>query len=178
MKFTVERDVLAEAVGWTARLPAPASYLPVLNGLLITAFAGEVSIASFDRKTSAPPGYRRRFVQAEGVCLVPGKIPGRNLPFLPNAEVEFTADESVIRLHCRSANFQRPACPWPITPSCPACPKVSGTVDGAEFAESRQAGSDCGVQGRDLALLTGIRVEINGDTMTPARHRPLPSSHA
>ena len=53
MKFTVERDVLAEAVGWTARSLPLRPTSPVLNGLLITASAGEVSIASFDHETSA-----------------------------------------------------------------------------------------------------------------------------
>ena len=40
------------------------------------------------------------------------------------------------------------------------------------------AGSDCGVQDETLPLLTGIRVEINGDTMTPACHRPLSPGNA
>lgn len=51
MKFTVERDVLAEAVGWTARSLPLRPTSPVLNGLLITASAGEVSIASFESRT-------------------------------------------------------------------------------------------------------------------------------
>ena len=37
MKFTVERDVLAEAVGWTARSLPLRPTSPVLNGLLIKA---------------------------------------------------------------------------------------------------------------------------------------------
>ena len=73
MKFTVERDVLAEAVGWTARSLPLRPTSPVLNGLLITASAGEVSIASFDHETSARQVIAAD-VQAEGVCLVPGKI--------------------------------------------------------------------------------------------------------
>ena len=44
---------LPEAVGWTARSLPLRPHLPVLNGLLITASAGEVSIASFDHETSA-----------------------------------------------------------------------------------------------------------------------------
>ena len=46
MKFTVERDVLAEAVGWTARSLPLRPTSPVLNGLLIKAESGEVSISS------------------------------------------------------------------------------------------------------------------------------------
>ena len=69
MKFTVERDVLAEAVGWTARSLPLRPTSPVLNGLLITASAGEVSIASFDHETSARQVIAAD-VQAEGVFPV------------------------------------------------------------------------------------------------------------
>ena len=72
MKFTVERDVLAEAVGWTARSLPLRPTSPVLNGLLITASAGEVSIASFDHETSARQVIAAD-VEAEGVCLVPAR---------------------------------------------------------------------------------------------------------
>ena len=48
MKFRVERDVLADAVAWTARsLPArpPA---PVLAGLLLHAEGGLPTVSGFD----------------------------------------------------------------------------------------------------------------------------------
>ena len=165
MKFTVERDVLAEAVGWTARSLPLRPTSPVLNGLLITASAGEVSIASFDHETSARQVIAAD-VQAEGVCLVPGKILAEICRSLPNAEVEFTADESVIRLHCRSANFQLAGMPVADYPELPELPEVSGTVDGAEFAEAVKQVQIAVSKDETLPLLTGIRVEINGDTIT------------
>ena len=143
MKFTVERDVLAEAVGWTARSLPLRPTSPVLNGLLITASAGEVSIASFDHETSARQVIAAD-VEAEGVCLVPGKILAEICRSLPNAPVEFTADESEL----------------------PELPEISGTVDGAEFAEAVKQVQIAVSKDETLPLLTGIRVEINGDTMT------------
>ena len=53
MKFSVERDVLAEAVTWTARSLSPRPPVPVLSGLLIKAENGSLSIASFDYEISA-----------------------------------------------------------------------------------------------------------------------------
>ena len=53
MKFRVERDVLAEAVTWTARSLSPRPPVPVLSGLLLKAEAGTVSLSSFDYETSA-----------------------------------------------------------------------------------------------------------------------------
>ena len=53
MKFTIDRDALTDAVGWTARSLSPRPPVPVLSGLLIKAENGEVTIASFDYETSA-----------------------------------------------------------------------------------------------------------------------------
>ena len=59
MKFTVARDVLAEAVSWTARaLPVrPAS--PILAGVRIKAEGDELTLSSFDyespRTRTSPP---------------------------------------------------------------------------------------------------------------------------
>ena len=47
MKFSVERDVLAEAVTWTARSLSPRPPVPVLSGLLLKADNGQVSLAGF-----------------------------------------------------------------------------------------------------------------------------------
>ena len=165
MKFTVERDVLAEAVGWTARFTSVASHLPRTQRLLITASAGEVSIASFDHETSARQVIAAD-VEVEGVCLVPGKILAEICRSLPNSPVEFTADESVIRIHCRSANFQLAGMPVVDYPELPELPEISGTVDGAEFAEAVKQVQIAVSKDETLPLLTGIRVEINGDTMT------------
>ncbi len=58
----------------------------------------------------------------EGVCLVPGcKIPGRNsaASLTERNSVELTADESVIRIHCRSANFQLAGMPVVDYPELP-----------------------------------------------------------
>ena len=78
MKFTVERDVLAEAVGWTARLDLPPS-VPLIRSRSHQAESGEVSISSFDHEISAKQTIEAS-VEQEGTCLVPGKNACRNLP--------------------------------------------------------------------------------------------------
>ena len=165
MKFTVERDVLAEAVSWTARsLPARPT-APVLNGLLITASAGEVTIASFDHETSAVQRIAAN-VDTEGVTLVPGKMLDSICSSLPNAEVEFVAEENAVFLSCRSAKFKLASMPVVDYPELPALPEISGTVDGAEFAKAVQQVKVAVSKDETLPLLTGIRLEISGNTMT------------
>ena len=51
MKFSVERDVLAEAVTWTARSLSPRPPVPVLSGLLIKACLLYTSDAADDLLT-------------------------------------------------------------------------------------------------------------------------------
>lgn len=57
MKFRVERDVLADAVAWTARALPLRPSAPVLAGLLIEAGAIDgadgLQLSTFDYETSA-----------------------------------------------------------------------------------------------------------------------------
>ncbi len=59
MKFRVERDVLADAVAWTARALPLRPSAPVLAGLLIE--AGSIDAGSLERATvsSSPPSTTR-----------------------------------------------------------------------------------------------------------------------
>ena len=165
MKFTVERDVLAEAVGWTARSLPLRPTSPVLNGLLIKATSGEVSISSFDHEISAKQTIEAS-VEQEGTCLVPGKMLAEICRSLPNADVEFVANDSTIFMTCRSAKFQLAGMPVADYPELPELPQISGTVDGAEFAKAVSQVQIAVSKDETLPLLTGIRLEISGSTMT------------
>lgn len=165
MKFTVDRDVLAEAVGWTARsLPArPTS--PVLSGLLISATNGEITISGFDHEISAQQVIEAE-VDQDGTCLVPGKMLAEICRSLPSASVEFTASESKVFISCRSAKFQLSAMPLVDYPELPELPAISGTVDGADFAKAIAQVSVAASKDETLPILTGIRLEVEGDKMT------------
>ena len=52
MKFQVERDVLAEAVGWASRALPSRPVIPVLSGLLLQAADG-LTLSCFDYEVSA-----------------------------------------------------------------------------------------------------------------------------
>ena len=53
MKIRVERDVLAEAVAWTARSLPARPPVPVLAGILMKAEEGALSLSGFDYEVSA-----------------------------------------------------------------------------------------------------------------------------
>jgi DNA polymerase-3 subunit beta len=167
VKFRVERDVLADAVAWTARTLPSRPTVPVLAGLRVDAGADGVTFSAFDYEVSG-----RVTVPAEvaddGTALVSGRLLADICRSLPTRPVDLTSDGGKVVLTCGSARFTLLTLPVEEYPSLPAMPAASGTVDGAVLAE---AVSQVAVAaGRDdmLPVLTGIRVEIEGETVTLA----------
>jgi DNA polymerase III subunit beta len=165
VKFRVDRDVLAEAVTWTARSLSPRPPVPVLSGLLIKAEGGMVSIASFDYEISARLQIAAD-VSEEGTILVSGRLLADICRSLPSAPVELGTDGSKVTLTCRSSRFNLATMPVADYPELPALPEVSGVVDGDAFAQA--IGQVIIAASRDdtLPILTGVRMEIEDGLIT------------
>ncbi|MFI6682965.1 DNA polymerase III subunit beta [Streptomyces sp. NPDC050485] len=167
MKIRVERDVLAEAVAWVARsLPArpPA---PVLAGLLLKAEDGALSFSSFDYEVSARVSVDAE-VDEDGTVLVSGRLLADICRALPNRPVEISTDGVRATVVCGSSRFTLHTLPVEEYPALPQMPTATGTVPGEVFASA--AAQVAIAAGRDdtLPVLTGVRIEIEGDTVTLA----------
>ncbi|MFB7273678.1 MULTISPECIES: DNA polymerase III subunit beta [Streptomyces] len=167
MKIRVERDVLAEAVAWVARsLPArpPA---PVLAGLLLRAEDGALSFSSFDYEVSARVSVDAE-VEEDGTVLVSGRLLADICRALPNRPVEISTDGVRATVVCGSSRFTLHTLPVDEYPALPQMPTATGTVPGEVFASA--ASQVAIAAGRDdtLPVLTGVRIEIEGDTVTLA----------
>ncbi|ALO09666.1 DNA polymerase III subunit beta [Streptomyces wedmorensis] len=167
MKIRVERDVLAEAVAWVARsLPArpPA---PVLAGLLLKAEDGALSFSSFDYEVSARVSVEAE-VEEDGTVLVSGRLLADICRALPNRPVEISTDGVRATVVCGSSRFTLHTLPVEEYPALPEMPTATGTVPGEVFASA--AAQVAIAAGRDdtLPVLTGVRIEIEGDTVTLA----------
>ncbi|MBT2390247.1 MULTISPECIES: DNA polymerase III subunit beta [Streptomyces] len=167
MKIRVERDVLAEAVAWVARsLPArpPA---PVLAGLLLKAQDGALSFSSFDYEVSARVSVEAE-VDEDGTVLVSGRLLADICRALPNRPVEISTDGVRATVVCGSSRFTLHTLPVEEYPALPQMPTATGTVPGEVFASA--AAQVAIAAGRDdtLPVLTGVRIEIEGDTVTLA----------
>ncbi|NHU84911.1 DNA polymerase III subunit beta [Kocuria sp. JC486] len=165
MKFSVERDVLAEAVTWTARSLSPRPPVPVLSGLLLKAEAGQVSLAGFDYEISSRVSIDAE-IQEEGTTLVSGRLLADICRSLPSAPVDVVAEDGKLTLTCRSSRFNLAAMPVEEYPELPGLPEVSGVVDGAEFAQAVAQVNIAASKDDTLPILTGVRVEIDGERMT------------
>jgi DNA polymerase-3 subunit beta len=167
VKFRVERDVLADAVAWAARsLPVRPS-VPVLAGLLIETSPDSdgLVLSTFDYETSARATIPAD-VSDEGRALVSGRLLSDICRSLPNKPVEMSIDGAKVSLTCGSARFSLQTMPVDEYPSLPDMPTAAGTVASDVFAAA--VSQAVVAAGRDdmLPVLTGVRIEIEGDTIS------------
>ncbi|MEO5851794.1 MAG: DNA polymerase III subunit beta [Nocardioides sp.] len=168
MKFSVDRDVLADAVAWAARsLPVRPS-APVLAGLLIDASdpsEGGLVLSTFDYETSARATVNAQ-VADEGRALVSGRLLADICRSLPSKPVEMTLEGSRVSLTCGAARFSLQTMLVEDYPTLPKMPAATGTVGSDEFAHA--VAQAVTAAGRDdmLPVLTGVRIEIDGSTIS------------
>jgi DNA polymerase-3 subunit beta len=165
VKFRVDRDVLADAVAWAARsLPVRPS-APVLAGLLIEASDDGLVLSTFDYETSARATLTAE-VADEGRALVSGRLLADICRSLPAKPVEMTIDGARVSLTCGSARFSLQTLPVEDYPTIPQMPTATGTVPSEAFAHA--VAQAVTAAGRDdmLPVLTGVRIEIDGATIS------------
>jgi DNA polymerase III subunit beta len=169
VKFRVERDVLADAVAWTARALPLRPSAPVLAGLLIEAGsidgADGLQLSTFDYETSARATLNAD-VSAEGRALVSGRLLADICRSLPNKPVDVVVDGAKVTLTCGSARFSLQTMPVEDYPTLPSMPESRGKVKSELFAHA--VGQAVTAAGRDdmLPVLTGVRIELDGSTIS------------
>ena len=166
MKFRVERDVLAEAVTWVARgLPARPP-VPVLAGILLQADEdGSLTLSAFDYEVSARVTVAADVAES-GTVLVLGRLLADISRNLPDRPIEVATDGSKVNVTCGASRFSLLMMPADDYPTLPASPEPTGTVDGHLFTQAVGQVSVAADRGDTLPILTGVRVEVEGDRMT------------
>jgi DNA polymerase III subunit beta len=166
VKLRVERDVLAEAVTWTARALPSRSPVPVLTGLLLEAESdGILRLSSFDYEISA-----RIEAPAEvldpGTVLVSGKLLAEICRSLPGRPVDLTTDGSRVSLVCGASRFTLLTMPVEDYPTLPTMPEGSGTLAGDRFSQAVAQVSIAASREDSPPMLAGVRMEIEGNELT------------
>lgn len=169
MKFRVERDALADAIAWTARSLPSRPAAPVLAGVLLEVSDGadgpSLTVSGFDYEVSTRVSIEVA-VTTPGRALVSGRLLADITKSLPPHPVDVSVDGSRVAITCGSSKFTLPTMPVEDYPRLPDLPATAGTVGSAEFA--RAVASVAIAAGRDdtLPMLTGVRLEIDGDRLT------------
>ena len=167
MKFRIDRDALADAVAWTARTLPARPPVPVLAGMHLEASEERLSLSAFDYEVSAQVSADIQGQEA-GTALVSGRLLAEICRALPPHPVDVTTDGAKVTLKCGTAKFTLQTMPVEDYPSLPALPPVAGTVGSDEFAVAVAQVAIAAGRDDTIPMLTGVRVEIEGDTVTLA----------
>jgi DNA polymerase-3 subunit beta len=170
VKIRVERDAFADAVAWATRILPQKAALPVLSGLRIDAGTDSnagVRLSGFDYEVSAQASLEVTVAEG-GSLLVPGRLLAEITRSLPPQPIDLATDGSRVVLTCGSSRFTLPTLPIDEYPTLPEMPAVSGTVGSDAFAAAVAAVAVASGRDDALPVLTGIRMEIEGEQMTLA----------
>lgn len=166
VKFKVERDVLADAVTWATKSLPQRPAVPVLTGILITAQTdGTVQLAVFDYEVSSRAEISAE-VEAAGTFLVSGKLLADIARALPAQPVTLELNGTKVDLTCGSSRFSLMTMPVEEYPSLPTVPDTTGVVSSSEFQHAVAQVGIATSKDETLPILTSVRVEIEGDTVT------------
>jgi DNA polymerase-3 subunit beta len=137
----------------------------VLSGLLIEASDEGLVLSTFDYETSARATLSAE-VADEGKALVSGRLLADICRSLPAKPVDMVIDGARVSLTCGSARFSLQTMPVEDYPTLPDMPAASGTVNSADFAHAVAQAVTAAGKDDMLPVLTGVRIEIDGGTIS------------
>ena len=165
MKLRVDRDVLAEAVTWTARSVPVRPPVPVLAGVRLEADEGSLVLASFDYEVSARCQVPAD-VEEGGVVLVSGRLLAEIAKSLPSKPVDLEVEGAKVAVSCGSARFSLAAMAADDYPGLPAMPGATGTVDAHDLARAVAQVVIAASRDETLPLLTSVQMQVEGERLT------------
>jgi len=164
VKIQVDRDVLADAVAWTARALPTRPTVPVLAGMRLHA-GSELTLSSFDYDVSAQATVDVS-TEEEGSALVSGRLLAEISRSLPAKPVQIASEGGKAVLTCGSATFTLLTMPEDEYPALPEMPPSAGSVGSDAFASAVSQSATAAGRDDTLPAMTGVRIEIEGDTLT------------
>jgi len=164
VKIQVERDILADAVPWTARALPARPTVPVLAGMRLHA-GTDLTLSSFDYDVSAQATVPV-MAEEEGSALVSGRLLAEISRSLPARPVQIASEGGKAVLSCGSATFTLLTMPEEEYPALPEMPPAAGSVGSDAFASAVSQSATAAGRDDTLPALTGVRIEIEGDTLT------------
>jgi DNA polymerase III subunit beta len=167
LKFRLVRESFAEAVSWVAKNLPTRPAVPVLSGVLLTGSDDGLTISGFDYEVSAEAQVAAE-IASPGSVLVSGRLLSDITRALPDKPVDFHVDGNRVALTCGSARFSLPTMAVEDYPTLPTLPEETGTLPAEVFAEAISQVAIAAGRDDTLPMLTGIRVEISGETVVLA----------
>lgn len=167
LKCRLVREDFADAVAWVARNLPSRPTVPVLAGVLLTGTDDGLKISGFDYEVSTEVQIAAE-IASPGSVLVSGRLLSDITKALPAKPLDVSVEGTRVALTCGSARFSLPTMAVEDYPALPSLPAETGVISADLFGEA--IGQVAVAAGRDdtLPMLTGIRVEISGDSVVLA----------
>src|ERR1700728_1876630 len=167
LKFRLVRDDFADAVAWVARTLPARPTVPVLAGVLLAGSDDGLTISGFDYEVSAEVRLAAE-IASTGTALVSGRLLSDITRALPNKPVDVHVEGTRVSIACGSAKFSLPTMAVEDYPTLPTLPDETGALPADVFAEAISQVAIAAGRDDTLPMLTGIRVEISGETVVLA----------
>lgn len=164
MRFSVNRDVLSEAVSFAVKLLPQRTTLPILSGVLIETTDSGLKLSSFDYEVSSQTEIDAD-VDEQGTILVSGRLLADIASRLPNAPVKFSTDENKILVSCGSANFTLLSMPVEEYPTVPQVEGETGLVPGDDFATAVAQVAVAASRDDVTPVITGVQLEVTDNSL-------------
>lgn len=162
MKVEVNSQALADAVAWTTRVIDARPASPILAGVCLEAIDGTLQLSAFNYAISA-----RHHIEAgvdeAGSVLVLGKLLADITKSLPAAKTYLSTDGSTMTITSGKSTFTMQLMPDAEYPDLPAIPSKLGQVDAQTFTQAVTQASVAVSREENRPVLTGIRVQFQGD---------------
>ena len=165
MKFQVNRDVFSEAVSFAVKLLPQRTTLPILSGVLIEATESGLTLSSFDYEVSAQTSIAAE-IEETGRILVSGRLLADIASRLPNAPVQFSTEDSRIKVMCGSAHFTLLSMPVEEYPTLPQVAEQSGLLPAGDFAAAVAQVAVAASRDDVTPVITGVQLEISQDSLS------------
>ncbi len=165
MKFQVNRDVLAEAVAFAARMLQSKPTSQVLSGMRLVADANSLQVSVFDHDVSAQTDVVAN-VEKSGTALVSGKLLNDIIGRLPNQPVTLVVEGTKAVLTCGTSKFELATLPIEQYPTLPPIPPVTGTIEGDAFISAIRRVSVASAKESTRAFQKGIQIKATPTAVT------------
>ena len=123
---------------------------------------GSLTLSAFDYEVSARITVAADVAES-GTVLVLGRLLADISRNLPDRPVDVASEGSKVQVTCGSSRFALIQMPSDEYPTLPTSPAPTGTVDGGVFTQAVAQVSIAADRGDTLPILTGVRVEIDGE---------------
>ena len=166
MEFAADPNVLAEPVAWTARALPDRAYSAALGGIRLHAGRG-LTLSGYDHQVSAQATVPVTVIEP-GTILVPGRPLAEIVKGLPARPVSVSSDDTRATIRCGTVTFTLLQLPDREYPALPAMPPQAGSVGSELLASAVRQTAIAAARDDALPVLTGIRAEFRGGTLTLA----------